>query len=247
MNNQMMTVKIGQYGSVNIGHKTKIGKAQDIMAIYGLIAEQKGLESKTLHQILRSQEFWRYVAATSNLMKNKEYSNSDAASELESLSNFNELEKYLDLYGKVNYKELIKQFPDLIQSKKGRYGGTWMHVNLLLKLASILDPDLEALIYDTFVTGKILQLRDDGGESFKALNVAIDNYLPTSGGVGNNKHMYCKAAEKIRKVVGLDKQVLWNNATTEQLAHRDKLLTNTVMFLERGFLQTEQDLLNNLK
>ena len=52
--------------------------------------------------------------------------------------------------------------------------GTWLNLYLLLDLAEWLDIDLWYEVKKTFVEGKILEYRDNGGEAFKALNDAID-------------------------------------------------------------------------
>ena len=62
----MMTVTIGDYGSVLIGHKTKMGKAKDIMAMGNLTREIKGLRPIELKDILRSQDFWEFVVEYHN-------------------------------------------------------------------------------------------------------------------------------------------------------------------------------------
>jgi len=243
-----MTVTLGEFGTIEIGHKTKFGKAKDVMAIYNLIAEQKGLRSLTLEDALRSKAFWQYVLATDTLLKNKELSNSGVTPELELLSNsnsaatadntavtqdlellsnFKELDCYVDSAERMKFSDLIPKFPHLIQTKRGRYGGTWMHLNLLLKLASLLDPDLEALIYDAFVTGNILEYRDESGDEYKALCKSMDEK-----GLMSDTWDYAKVGQAIAYcVLGTKQKGCWNDATEKQLEERktlEKYLTQAI-------------------
>ncbi len=113
------------------------------------------------------------------------------------ISNFRELEKYKDKDGRIQYTELMKKFPHLIKSKRGKNGGTWAELYILLKIASMLDKDLEVEIYRVFIEEKILYFRDEGGYSFKELNKAIDKYLPSP--TGNNTGRYITIAKIIRE------------------------------------------------
>lgn len=47
-----------------------------------------------------------------------------------------------------------------VRTKKGKGGGTWVHLYLMLKAAAWLDSDFELQVYESFVTNKILQWRD---------------------------------------------------------------------------------------
>ena len=78
----------------------------------------------------------------------------------------------------------------LITTKRGKGGGTWAHLYILLDAAARLDPQFKHKMYKTFVEGKLLQWRDDGGDEFINLNIAIDAYLPERDGMDNVNVFY---------------------------------------------------------
>ena len=77
------------------------------------------------------------------LCKKSNISNSAELDFMNFQLNYSELKNYKDIAGQIKYSEIIKQFPHLIKSQKGRYGGTWAELYVLLKIASMLDKDLE--------------------------------------------------------------------------------------------------------
>jgi hypothetical protein len=84
-------------------------------------------------------------------------------------------------------------FPNLIKSKRGKYGGTWATLPILLKIANNADKAIEAVVYKTFIEGKILIHRDSGGDEFNKLNSLIDS-LPDRIERANQKKLPpCKA------------------------------------------------------
>ncbi|HIO70549.1 MAG TPA: hypothetical protein EYG60_01310, partial [Campylobacterales bacterium] len=221
---QMMRVQIGSFGTIEIGHKTEMGKVSQVMDMGNKLREIKGLRPLELKEILRLQDFWEFVIArdtqyfkyvlSSNHSQNtdkigiddkcpdsghlkNEFINLNQHNEAQILSNFEELEKYKDKAGQIQYTELMKKFPHLIKSKRGKNGGTWAELYILLKIASMLDKDLEVEIYRVFIEEKILYFRDEGGYSFKELNKAIDKYLPSP--TGNNTGRYITIAKIIRE------------------------------------------------
>ena len=52
----------------------------------------------------------------------------------------------------------------------------------------MLDKDLGVAIYDVFIKSQILQHRDNGGDNFKKLNLAIEKYIASSS--GNNQDRF---------------------------------------------------------
>jgi|GEM_PF-547583 len=219
--NQMMKIEIGQFGIIEIGHKNEMGNISQVIAMGNKVREQKGLSKILLDEILRKQDFWEFVVARNTQhfkymqkpeskgfvksadssefktsLRMEEFSDFDKESNRVLYSNFSELEKYKNLFGKIEYSELMKKFPHLIKSKQGRGGGTKAELYILLKIASMLDKDLEVAIYDVFIKSQILQHRDNGGESFKKLNIAIDKYIPSES--GNSQGRFIQMAKILR-------------------------------------------------
>jgi len=164
----------------------------------------------------------------------KHNSNSSESEELE-LDPFIRInfDNYKDKDGKIQYKELAKKFPKLIQSKRGRYGGTYMNIYLLLKLATKLDTDLEVQIFELFIEGKILLHRDIGGVKFKELNRLIDT-LPDrikrakEKGVSiteSNKGVYRDTAKRMNTKINGSFDKGWNDERKdlEKLINREEL------------------------
>ena len=52
-------------------------------------------------------------------------------------------------------------------------------------------------MYKTFVEGKILQWREDGGDEFINLNIAIDAYLPEREGK-DNTGIFIQVAKQLK-------------------------------------------------
>jgi len=103
---------------------------------------------------------------------------------------------YKTLEGKIQYADLMKKYPQLIKSKRGRNGGTQAELYILLKIASMLDKDLVVEIYRVFIESQILIWRDVGGENFKELNEII-NLLPDRIGQ-KNQGIYITISNIIR-------------------------------------------------
>ena len=197
--NQMMEVRINEDLSFQIGHKTRMGKVDNILAYGNLLREQRGLDTIEMKEILRRKDFWEYIISVNTLhIKSKE-----GNSHFEFFSDFTKLDEYKDSKGRIQYSNLIKEFPNLIKSQKGgkvENRGYWMDLHILLKVAAILDSDLEAQIYDIFINGHILELRDKGGNQFLKLNKAIDTLPDRTPELkpNGNKGCYIQVAKLIR-------------------------------------------------
>jgi hypothetical protein len=175
--NQMMTVQIGSFGNLEIGHKNMMGKVSQVVEMGNISRETRGLRSMTLDEVLSKQEFWEFVLERNVLFiefhdksrESQDYKNSSLVT-----ANYEQLREFIAPSGMIRYSELIKEFPNLIYSKRGKNGGTWAELYILLKIASMLDKALEVRIYKTFIEDKILFFRDLGGDNFKEFNAMID-------------------------------------------------------------------------
>ena len=128
-----------------------MGKVSQVMDMGNRLRLEKGLRPIQLNEILATQEFWEFVIArntqhfryqlsqnsgstdvldkSSKLLDFKtslnieEFTDYNSNTGLIKQSNFRGLEKYLDNVGRVQYTELMKKFPHLIKSKRGKNGG----------------------------------------------------------------------------------------------------------------------------
>lgn len=133
--------------------------------------------------------------------------------------------------GTVKYTSKLNS----VRTKMGKGGGTHVHLMLMLDAAAWLDADFKVEMYDTFINNKILQWRDDSGEEFKNLNVAIDAYLPDRIGK-DNKGCYIQTAKLLKAKIAPDGDD-WNTATYNQLELRSKIETKLVDILKIGLVR----------
>jgi hypothetical protein len=238
--NQMMQVKIGNFGTIKIGHLDQIGDVSQVVEMGNESRKEKGLEPITLDSLLKKQSIWEFIISR-NTQKTA-FSNSSDSEELKVKSNYSLLSKFKTLKGEIQYSELMKKFPDLIKSKRGRYGGTWAELFILLKIASMLDKDLEVEIYRVFIEEKLLDWRDLGGDYFKEFNKIIDT-LPDRKGE-DNTNIYIDFALIIRDKLKIDKTRGYNleqhNSKIQQ--KRTEYLSNLTSMIKVGLITNYEQL-----
>ena len=257
--NQMMKVQIGNFGIIEIGHKTEMGRVSQVIEMGNKRRKENGLKPKLLDHILNKSEFWEFIIARNTLfyqnfnsLKLRELKNVDRmgfmpykiTKQLSIKSDFTILDNYQDLVGQIQYSELIKKFPHLIKSKRGRNGGTWAELYILLKIASMLDKDLEVAIYDVFIKSQILQYRDNGGDSFKKLNLAIKKYIPSSS--GNNQGRFIQIAKLLREKLEITNTKGYNEIehNLEIQKRRDEIEKNLIFSLQSKLITSYKQLKN---
>lgn len=134
---------------------------------------------------------------------------------------------------------------------RGRNSKTYAQLHFLIYCAEKLSPRFHVRVIDIFISNKILQIRDDGGNAFKALNVAIDAYLPERDENNSNRGIYIQCAKLLRDKVFYDKNIdypkdglVWNSnyATYEKLQLRDKYEEKLITLLEMGVVQNYEHL-----
>jgi len=193
--NQIMQVKIGNFGTITIGHKTKMGDVSQVIEIGNISRKEKGLETATLDSLLKKQSLWEFIISRNT--QKAVHSNSSDSEELKIKSDYSFLNEFKTQKGEIQYSKLMKKYPKLIKSRRGRYGGTQAELFILLKIASMLDKDLEVEIYRVFIEEKLLDWRDLGGDYFKEFNAIIDT-LPDRKDQPN-QHIYILFAQIIRE------------------------------------------------
>lgn len=196
-----------------IEHKTMMGSLTDIWRIGNAFRTKKGLSELDLGHFLRSPETLEFVSALENSIGVK---CADSA--------------HLKSDGRV---PTIKS--ELIRTKRGKGGGTWAHLYILLDAAARLDPEFRLEMYKTFVESKILQWRDDSGDQFIHLNYAIDAHLPGREGKDNTP-IYIQVAVMLKKLISPDGGS-WNTASYIQLEKRARFERSLVDYLKMGFIR----------
>lgn len=103
----------------------------------------------------------------------------------------------------------------LIRSGRGKTARTMAHISVGILLAEQISPHFHAAVHKEFIEGKLLEFRDLGGTEFKALNSAIDSYLPERELKESNKGIFISVAKLLRtKILGESED--WQSATVAQ-------------------------------
>lgn len=120
-----------------------------------------------------------------------------------------------------------------INIKEGRYGGTWAHLYILLDAAGKLDASFKVQIYKRVIDGGLLKWRDDSGDSYKALNIAIDMMTYEKSGNHPDVSVYIYVADCIRENIK-PTGGKWNTATHEELSLRTRIENTLISFCKAG-------------
>jgi hypothetical protein len=237
--NQMMTIQIGKNYTVQIGHLTQIGKLNDVLEIGNIYREKRGLRKVELQDWLRLESTWEYIAVRSKTKEIPNYFKSAVAPELD-------FTLIKDIYNKVDYPQMMKKYKNVIFSKRGKYGGTWADLRIMLDLANYLDPVLKDEMYEIFINKKILFWRDLGGDSFKEFNKIVDT-LPDRVGQ-KNRGIYIQVATKIRKKLEILETKGYNEKEHNALIqeNRTEWLKSLTFAVKVGFIKSYEDLKNTL-
>jgi hypothetical protein len=207
-----------------IEHKTKMGSLTELWAIGNSIRESKGLPTMDMSNYLRSPETLELVHA------------------IERKQGFKSVESTHLKNGTVSTIQ-----SQLIQTKRGRHGGgTWAHLYILLDAAARMDADFKVRMFDILVEGKLLEWRDDSGDSFKALNVVLDLTVVKETGNRPETWVYQTVAKAIKdnvKPTGGD----WNTATYDELKRRTTIENQLMTILKLGFIESFEQLLQTIK
>ena len=244
--NQKMTVQIGHFGTLKIGHLSQMGDVSQVIEMGNKIRESRGLNPISLEDILKKQELWEFIIARNTQILRK--SKSSDSEYLENIdvtavySDYRELKKFKTIKGEIQYGELIKMFPHLIKSRRGKGGGTQAELYILLKIASMLDKDLEVEIYDVFIQSKILMWRDVGGDNYIEFNKIVDT-LPDRADKDNTS-IYMQMARIVRKKLGIEDTEGYNEKehSPEVQEARAKLLSDLTLVVRIGLIKTYDQL-----
>jgi hypothetical protein len=205
-----------------IEHKTKMGSLTELWAIGNSIRKEKGLMPLDIRNFLRSQETLELVQA----IEKKEGLNGVGTTRLKNSAGM--------------LAETIKS--DLIRTKRGRHGGgTWAHIYILLDAAARMDADFKVRMFDILVEGKLLEWRDDSGDSFKALNIVLDATVVAKTGKRPSIALYQRVASYIKDKIN-PTGGNWNTATSDELKRRSTIETQIMVILKLNFINSEAEL-----
>ena len=138
-----------------------------------------------------------------------------------------------------------KDFIDICEKKtgkpcieitgRGKNGRTWASIHMMIYAAEYLSTEFHFEVIDAFINNKILEWRDVSGDEFKALNIAIDNYLPNRE-EKSNKGIYINVARMLLKKVNADLSS-WNDASADELRDRASIENKLVTTLQLGLIK----------
>jgi len=137
----------------------------------------------------------------------------------------------------IEFMEIIKESIGgecINLTGKGNKKETWANIHFMIYAAEYLSPKFHFEVIDSFVNNKILEWRDVSGDEFKALNMAIDSYLPEREGK-SNKGIYINVAKMMLQRVNPEIQS-WNQANADDLRCRAQLENKISTVLELGLV-----------
>lgn len=132
----------------------------------------------------------------------------------------------------------------IVKKGKGKNASTFCSIHFAIYAAEYLSCQFHYEVIDMFIKGDIFKLRDKGGDEFKMLNFAIDQYLPGREGKDSNKGIYINLAKKIReRILGKgSKAEDWNKATPEHLQERYDYESSLSQLLRLGVVRDYEHL-----
>ena len=131
--------------------------------------------------------------------------------------------KFLDSGKTQNFIAAIEKqgIKAIEKTGRGKTARTWACLELMIYAAEYLSTDFHLEVIQTFIKGKLLDFRDESGDNFKALNVAIDKHLPD---IENRsiKGIRIQIAKLIKHKVNPE-VISWNLATADDLRYRSEI------------------------
>jgi hypothetical protein len=130
-------------------------------------------------------------------------------------------------------EELSKIYGEVIVTKRGRNGETWVHPSIFIDIALAINPKLKVEVYK-WITDNLIEFRNDSGDSYCEMSSAIfENINKRWEGVTFIQN----TALEIKKALDVDD---WQKASEAQLKKRDeihrtiKLLCNVLKDSEKA-------------
>ena len=136
----------------------------------------------------------------------------------------------------------VKEYASYLESqgqtgfvrKRGRNGGTWANLKLAIDAAMALSVTFKDEVISTFLSGKILPLRDESGDLFKDMNAALEMAAESVLGKPAHKGHYIQLAKIIKDRIGVEN---WNTCGPEALALRSEIEERLAIMLRAGVVR----------
>lgn len=139
-----------------------------------------------------------------------------------------DLSGYLAVEENKTFIDTLKQIRNepIIETKKGKNGGTWVATPLFMDIAFKINPRFKALIY-CWAEDKLIPSRTLSGDSFKLMSKAIKDIMPPDTPQEVLQKSMIIISNKIKSLLDVSD---WQTATIEQLQLRD-LIHNNISIL----------------
>lgn len=111
---------------------------------------------------------------------------------------------------------------EAIVRKKGKSGGTFAHLKIMIDAAMSLSPEFKDEVLDIFLIHKIHVARDESGELFKDMNDMLSIYAQSILGKPAHNGHFINIAKIIRERI-MPKDLSWNAADCMQLQERTRI------------------------
>jgi len=170
-------------------HKTSCFNANDLLELYNTTTEKKA----DMHSYLRSKQFKKFK----NEVIKDILQNTQKIGILKSSEESHEM-------------DMIFLDETVCQVKRGKNGGTWLHPFLFMDFAMWLSPEFK-LTCIKWIYDKLIQVRDECGDTFKEVNDALFNKKPNTA-----PFEYANEARMINKIVFGNQDKGQRNGASEQ-------------------------------
>jgi hypothetical protein len=214
--NAIMRVRFGDR-KLTIGHKDKMGSLNELISIGNDYRVENGKEPMRMDKILELKGISEYII----MLENKENLNSPKSGDLEVSD--------------------IKGVRHVLKTKRGKYGGTWSHLNIMVRIAIEMNPEFADDVITTFVKGKLLEYRDIAGDDFKILSAAIRIFDPTT----SNRISMARGLNYI--VFNTHYRDIRNTGTTEQLKEMVDIQQKLAFAIDMNYIKTFDELVIEMR
>jgi len=147
-----------------------------------------------------------------------------------SISEYRRNKSSTELFNQIMLNEGLKE-KEVIDNRSGRYGGTWLHPIQFIDFMMWLSPTFKYQALK-MVHDKLIEFRNDSGDSFKLMNAALTKAYPDKFGAANWKN-YTHVANRIATACGAPSgKNRWSTAPDWCLSLRNEIQHNIALLAE---------------
>ena len=121
-----------------------------------------------------------------------------------------------------------------IETKRGKNGGTWVHLTVAIDAAMYLSAQMKFEIIQTFLEQKILDVRDESADRFIDLNAALALSAEEVLGKPAHRGHYITVARTLKERIGVED---WNLASAQELRERARIEEALATMLRAGVVK----------